>query len=103
MSQSATPIPLIGRILAAIISLVLIVLGISQYTGEYLAGVSTRFGFMPPQYGAEAKELGVIHVMLGLLPLIAFCKNSRQAAIYGSVIGALTIAVIFYTTSVVSG
>lgn len=92
------PIPLIGRILAAIISLVLIVLGISQYMGEYSAGVSTRFGFMPPQFGAEAKELGVIHVMLGLLPLIAFCKNARQAAIYGSLIGALNIAVIFYIT-----
>ncbi|MCB6185382.1 hypothetical protein LIN78_17685 [Leeia sp. TBRC 13508] len=96
MSQNEKRVPLIGRILAAIISLVLIVLGVSQYIGEFSAGVSTRFGFMPPQYGAGAKALGLIHVMLGLLPLIAFCKTPRQAVIYGSVIGVLTIAAIFY-------
>lgn len=97
MNQNGTPISIVGRILAAIISLVIMMIGIFIFMDEYAPGRSTRFGFRPPLYGTEAKKFGMIYVSLGLLPLMVFCKSPRQAATIGSVLGTLIIAIILYT------
>ena len=97
MSNHHAPISAIGRTLAAIIAAVVILIGAYIFMSGYAPGMFTRFGYTPALYGEGAKEFGVIHMMLGLLPLIAFCRNARRAAIIGSVIGVLLIAVIFYT------
>ena len=96
MSNHDAPISAIGRVLAAIIAAVVILIGVCIVMNAYAPAMFTRFGYTPALYGVEAKKFGVIHMMLGLLPLIAFCRNARQAAIIGSVIGVLLIAVIFY-------
>lgn len=98
MSNHDAPISAIGRVLAAIIAAVVILIGVCIVMNAYAPAMFTRFGYTPALYGVEAKKFGVIHMALGLLPLIVFCRNARQATIVGSLIGAFIIAVIFYTT-----
>ena len=98
MSNHDAPISAIGRVLAAIIAAVVILIGAYIFTSGHAPGMFTRFGYTPALYGVEAKKFGVIHMALGLLPIIVFCRNARQATIAGSMIGAFIIAVIFYTT-----
>lgn len=97
MTQQKSGISLTARWLALLISLFIIFLGAYIVIDEYAPGRFARFGFAESLSGVRAKEFGSIIILLGCLPLLLFCKNSRQATFFGTVLGLILVAAIFIT------
>ena len=87
--------PTIVKLLMLAISAVCIVLGLVAIATEYSPARWTRFGLTGPLFGVDAKVSGTITLLLGLLPLLFFCKTSKQAAIMGSLLFVLLMIAIF--------
>lgn len=85
----------LARALFLLISIVVMVLGICAIVDGYAPGRFTRFGYAPPLYGTDAKKFGFVLLLMGLLPLLPFCRNARQATFYGSVLGVVLVTTIF--------
>jgi hypothetical protein len=97
MMQSINKMSHLERGLLLLISAVVICLGISMILQGYAPSISTRFGYTQPLFGVDAKKFGFIVALIGTLPLLAFCKSSRQAKLLGTALGVSLVAVIFVT------
>ena len=69
--------------------------GLAAILTEYAPASSTRFGLTGPLFGDNAKLFGIISVLVGLLPLLIFCKTAKQASIFGSLLFVLLMVAIF--------
>jgi hypothetical protein len=90
MNQS----PMVKPLMLAI-SATCIVVGLAAISTEYSPAKWTRFGLAGPLFGKDAKLIGAISVLIGLLPLLFFCKSARQATTLGSLLFILLMATIF--------
>lgn len=97
MTQSTNKLSRLEKGLLLLISAVVICLGLSMIFQGYAPSISTRLGYTSPLFGVEAKKLGFMVTLIGTLPLVAFCKNSHQAKLLGTALGASLIAAIFLT------
>lgn len=97
MTQVKGKISPVARWLALLISVVVMFLGACVVIDGYAPGRFTRFGFAEALSGVKAKEFGAIMVLLGCLPLLLFCRSSRQATILGTALGVVLISAIFAT------
>ena len=86
-----------GRWLAVLIAVGVISLGSYIFFQAYAPGRFTRFGYVEPLTGEAAMEFGFIVMLIGLLPLLALCKNTRQVQILGSLWGVFLVLTIFIT------
>ena len=86
---------LIVKVLMLAISATCIVVGLLAIATEYSPASWTRFGLAGPFFGINAKVIGAITLLLGLLPLLFFCKTSKQAATLGSLLFVLLMVAIF--------
>ena len=87
--------PVAAKIMAALISIVFIALGLLHIAEGYVPASWTRHGYVAAIYGADAKIFGAMVVLIGLLPLMFFAKNARQAGIFGTIIGSVLVSAIF--------
>jgi hypothetical protein len=87
--------PPIVKILVFSISAVCFALGLTAILTEFVPERWTRFGLTGPFFGKDAKVIGTITLLIGLLPLLMFCKNAKQASIIGSLLFVLLMAAIF--------
>lgn len=97
MTQQKSEISPTARGLSLLISVVIVSLGAWVVIDGYAPGRFTRFGFAEAIYGVKAIAFGSIMILLGCLPLLLFCRSSRQATIFGSVLGVIIIAATFIT------
>lgn len=97
MSQQYEKSSVTARWIALSISFFVIALGAFIIIQGYAPGIYTRFGYAEALFGLKAKALGLIIILLGLLPLLLFCKSSRQAATLGTILGLSLLFIIFYT------
>ena len=93
---SGTKVSPAARWLALLISGVVMALGMLAMWDEYAPGRSTRFGATEPVFGQKAIELGFVMMLLGCLPLLVFCRSSRQVLVLGTLLGVTLIGAIFY-------
>ena len=96
MTKPPAKMSLTARCIALLIAIVIIFLGSCVLLDDYSPGRFTRFGYAAALKGAEARQFGFIMIMLGCLPLLMFCKTSRQAAMLGTALGVMLIATIFW-------
>lgn len=85
----------ISSILLLLISITVMGLGVLAFITSRAPAMHTKFGFMPGFYGPQAKEYGLVLMLMGCIPLIPFCKTSKQAVVVGTVIGLTLIVGIF--------
>ncbi len=97
MSQHHSRITPNVRLIALLISTVIIFLGACILGHGYVSGRFTRFGYTEALDGTKAKEFGSILILIGCIPLLLFCKTANQATSFGLVLGVILIAVIFIT------
>ncbi len=57
--------------------------------------VGGKHGYLPAIYGEDAKVFGSLTIAIGLLPLLLFAKNARQAMFIGTVLGTAIVVGIF--------
>lgn len=88
------PSPTVKIIMLAI-SIVCISIGLLAYLTEFAPERSTRFGLVGPFFGIDAKVIGAITLLIGLLPLLFFCKSAKQVATLGSLLFVLLMVAIF--------
>ncbi len=86
-----------ARCVALAISMVVIALGAYFIYHDYAPGRFTRFGYTGELSGSQAEQYGSIVLLLGCIPLLVFCKTSRQATAFGSILGILLLALIFFS------
>ncbi len=77
------------------VSATCIMVGLLAIVTEHVPASWTRFGLAGPFFGVDAKVIGAITFLLGLLPLLFFCKTSKQAATLGSLLFVLLMVAIF--------
>ena len=85
------------KTLLVFIAVVVIALGAFMIGQGYVASLSTRFGPSEPLFGEDAKELGVVVILLGTLPLLPLCKTLGQMQLLGTLLGIVIIGVVFIT------
>lgn len=97
MSDSTPAITTSARLVCLLITVITMALGIWTILDEYAPGRATRFGQTEAVTGPDAVGFGIILMLLGCMPLLIFCRNSRQVAWLGSALGVALLAVIFTT------
>ncbi|MEQ1721214.1 MAG: hypothetical protein ABL887_08920 [Nitrosomonas sp.] len=95
MNSPNKKMPLAVKIIALSISIVCIGLGSLHIMEEYVPASWTRYGYVSAIYGNDAKIFGVLLMLMGLLPLMFFAKNARQAGIFGTIVGTILVSAIF--------
>ena len=95
MSQLEQPIKTKARWLALIIALPVIAYGAFLTAQAHAPALFTRFGYARPLFGNEARAYGLVVVLLGCLPLLLLCRTSRQAALFGALLGIVVLTAIF--------
>ena len=93
---SGTKVSPAARWLALLISGVVIALGLLAVVDEFAPGRFTRFGETQPLFGQKAIEFGFVMMLLGCLPLLVFCRSSRQVLVLGTLLGVTLIGAILY-------
>jgi hypothetical protein len=83
------------KLLMLAISATCFAVGLLAILTEYSPATSTRFGLAGPFFGLNAKVIGAITLLIGLLPLLFFCKTSKQATILGGLLFVLLMVAIF--------
>ena len=97
IAPAPTRQPLLVRITAALMTLVVSGLGALSFLSSYAPGRWTRFGYAGPLFGDAAQGFGLAVFVIGLLPLAFFAKSARQAGWF-----AVCIVVSFWVAIVAS-
>jgi hypothetical protein len=95
-SSSPRPIPRLVRLLALVISVATVVLGALMVWSRYAPERTTRYGLITSLSGADAVQLGVSVILLGLLPLMLLARKPGTAAWVGSVVAILFLSNAFF-------
>ncbi|AFY75045.1 hypothetical protein Syn7502_03156 [Synechococcus sp. PCC 7502] len=95
MNSPNKEMPLAAKIIALSISIIFIGLGGLHIAQEYVPASWNRYGYIAPIDGNDAKIFGVLEILIGLLPLMFFAKNARQAGIFGTIVGSILVSSIF--------
>jgi hypothetical protein len=93
--KPSTHISPMAKFSAALIAITFMSLGIVYITKGYVPAGWTKYGYVQAIYGQNAKIFGTLMILIGLLPLLLFAKNIRQAAVLGTILGITLIAAIF--------
>lgn len=83
------------KILAALMSLTIMMLGSIYISNGYVPESWNKHGYVAPMYGHDAKFFGAMMITLGVMPLLFFCKNTKQATILGSLWGISFLVALF--------
>jgi hypothetical protein len=86
--------PLLVRIVAVLMTLVVSGLGALSFFSSYAPGRSTRFGYAGPLFGDAARDFGLAIFVVGLLPLALFARSAKQAGWFAGM-----VAVVFLVSS----
>ena len=87
--------PLLVRLLAALMFMVVSGVGLLSLLSAYAPERSSRFGLAGPLFGAEAQHYGLVLCVIGLMPLVFFARSARQAGWLVGVILVLFWLVLF--------
>jgi hypothetical protein len=83
------------NILVLLIFAVCFTLGLIAILSGFVPARWTRFGLSAALLGNSAQLYGAVLIQLGCLPLLMFCRNSKQATWFGSVLFTLLMLTIF--------
>lgn len=92
MSTPTQRIPLLVKLLAVLMTLVVSGVGILALVSHYAPERSTRHGVMSALEGAPADTFGIIVFLVGLLPLALLLGSARRAAWFGCIVALLIAA-----------
>jgi len=93
--KSPTQVSPVAKIMAALTAITFMGLGIVYIATGYVPAGWTKHGYVQAIYGENAKIFGALMILIGLLPLLLFAKNARQATVFGTILGITLVAVIF--------
>jgi hypothetical protein len=85
----------VAKIMAALIAITFMGLGIAYIATGYVPAGWTKHGYVQAIYGDNAKIFGALIILIGLLPLLLFAKNARQATVLGTILGITLVSTIF--------
>lgn len=83
------------KVIALAISITCMLVGLVAFITEYSPARLGKLGWTGPFFGKDAKLIGVISMLIGLLPLLLFCKSPKQVATLGTLLFILLMAAIF--------
>ena len=93
--KSPTQVSPVAKIMAALTAITFMGLGIVYIATGYVPAGWTKHGYVQAIYGENAKIFGALMILIGLLPLLLFAKNIRQATILGTLLGTIILISIF--------
>jgi hypothetical protein len=85
----------VAKVIAALTAITFMSLGILYIATKYVPAGWTKHGYVQAIYGENAEIFGAIMILIGLLPLLLFAKNARQASILGTMLGITLVTAIF--------
>ena len=93
--KSRSPISKLAKVIAVLSAIFFITLGLIYISNEYVPAGYIKHGWAKAMGGKDAKTFGLLIILIGLLPLLLFAKNIRQATILGAVLGTIIIVSVF--------
>ncbi len=85
----------ITRLTMLAITGVLWTLGAMAILMEYAPERWGKLGYTPPLFGHDAKLFGVTLILVGVIPLLLFCRSKNQAAWLGALLGVAILTILF--------
>ena len=95
MQTTSQPIPLVVKVLAVLMTLVVSGIGVLAFATQYAPSRSTRYGIIPALQGAQAEAFGITIFIAGLLPLALLMGSPKRAAWFGGLVAISIVASLF--------
>ena len=93
--SSQSQIPTLAKVLAGLTAVFFMALGLIYISTGFVPAGYTKHGWVQEMLGKDAKTFGSLIILIGLLPLLLFAKNVRQATILGTILGTIILILIF--------